>query len=385
LQVHTNRSIPLFFIIYKNEIFLALCWLAVHSFLLYQNGIQTGFEARKYIEEADNLLKNGQVSSPNFWLYSTQIFLLAAAKKIQVGFIPVMLVQWAFSLFAAFTLHTFIKRVSNKATAFVILLLFVFNIPLQTFDSFLQTESLFHSFAILFSCYLLSIQDLTWKNFLYVLLFLLMISFTRPTGLLWFPCAFIYLFFKFFRAYSLLLKISMTLAVVIGFLFFLDIAIGSGGEFDFMLPFRNENIICGVPTVASDIDIKISGNPNSLSGLAYYITHNTDQFTRLAWMRTKAFFGLQRTYYSHGHNIYLAICFYSLYILAASGLGLWVRRNKPLVLYCLSLIFLTWITVILSCDDWHNRFLLTVAPYLYILSIPAFMFILDKIKWRGAK
>lgn len=380
-----NKASSSFFFTYKNEIILGCCWIVVQSILFYQYGVVTELEASKYVAEADNLIQHGTVSSPNFWLYSTQIFLIAIAKKLHTGFISVAIIQWIFNGFATWALFKFSTKISNKITALLICLVFVFTIPLQTFNFFLQTESLFYSFTILFSCYLLGLQKLTWKNFIAIFLFLLLISFTRPTGLLWVPCAFLYLFFRFFKNFSIALKIGITAIVSIGFLFFLNAALGSGGELDFMLPFRDESIICGVPTLPHAADIKTSDNPNSVFGLIYYITHNFDQFIRLAWLRSKAFWGLSRTYYSGGHNIYLGLYFYPVYILVLLSLRNWIRQNKCLLLYCSSLLFITWASVILTCDDWHNRFFLSVVPYIYILAIPAVKKFTDKIKINANK
>ncbi|HEY6504949.1 MAG TPA: hypothetical protein VIZ28_13315 [Chitinophagaceae bacterium] len=364
---------------------LALGWLLVQFILFYQHGIQTDFEARKYIEQADILIATGSVSSPNFWLYSVQILLIAAAKKLQAGLFSVVIVQWIFSFIATWVLYKFSTRIANKTTGLIIALLFIFNFPLQTFNSFLQTESLFYSFTIIFSCYLLSLQKLTPGNFVTILLFLILIGFTRPTGLLWVPCTFLYLFFRFFRAFSFLLKAGITILAAVAFLFFLNSALGSGGELDFMLPFRDERIICGVPTLSHFVDIKTSDNPNSVFGMIYYITHNFDQFVRLAWLRSKAFFGLYRSYYSNGHNLYLGLYFFPMYLLAVLSLRKWISHNKHLLLYCFTLILITWLSVILTCDDWHNRFFLSVVPYIYILAIPAVRNLTDKIKSNLSK
>jgi hypothetical protein len=358
---------------------LAFCWLLVQLILFFQHGIQTDLESRKYIEQADILLTTGSVSTPNFWLYSIQIFLIAAAKKLQTGFISVVAIQWFFNFCATWALYTFSTRMANKATGFTVALLFIFNFPLQTFNSFLQTESLFYSFTILFSCYLLSLQQLTWKKFVLTILFLIIISFTRPTGLLWIPCTLLYLFFRFFRTFSLSLKIGIAAVAVIGFLLLLNAALGAGGEFDFILPFRDEMIICGVPTLSGPVDIKTSQDQNSIAGLVYYITHHFSTFCRLAWLRTRAFWELRRPYYSNGHNLYLAFYFYPIYILSLVGIRELTRKYRPLLLYCLSLILLTWGSVILTCDDWHNRFLLSIIPYIYILSIPAIHIITTKL------
>jgi hypothetical protein len=353
--------------------------------IFFHFGIETGFEARKYIEQAQVLLNTGKVSTPNFWLYSTEIFLIAAAIKLKTGFVSVVIVQLLFNALATFSLYKFCRAISNGTTALVVVLLFIFNFPLQTFNSYLQTESLFYSFTVLFSCYLLQLKHLTFKNALVILLFLLLISFTRPIGLLFIPPTFLYLFFRFFKGLFVWLKICITGIVTICFLVVLNSALGSGGELDFMLPFRDERIICGVPTLPHFVNIKTSDNPNSVFGLLYYIIHNPEQFLHMAWDRSKAFFGLFRSYYSFGHNLYLGIYFFPLYILGFFSLKKWLQKNSWLLLYCIAVITVNWITVILTCDDWHNRFFLSVAPYIYILAIPRLQKLTNKLRMNGTR
>lgn len=357
---------------------LAIVWLIVHVIFFYKNGIVTVGESPKYIEEAGNLLRTGHLSSPNFWLYSTQILLILVALKLKLGFGFVVAVQLALSLCACWCFYRFVKSLFSIATAFVCTAFLLLNYPLHEFNTFLQTESLFYSFTIIFSTSLLRLEVLTFKKFIFILLGLILIGLTRPTGLLFVPPAFLYLFFRFLRQVSFSLKIGITVCVSIGFLFLLNSAIGSGGELDFMLPFRDERIICGVPTLPYFRDIKTAENSNSLYGLFYYILHNSWQFARLACRRSLAFFGLLRTYYSAGHNAFLGIFFYFLYILDLLSIKYWFGKGRFLLLYLFFIILLNWGTVILTCDDWHNRFFLTISPYLIILAAPAIKKFLSK-------
>ena len=358
---------------------LFIVWLSIQCLLFYQYGVVTEFEAHKYISEANTFIKTSNFSTPNFWLYSVQIFIIAAAIKLKTGFLSVALVQLLFNGFATYSFYKLISAISNKLVGFIITLLLICNYPFQTFNTSLQTESLFFSLTILFSCYLLQIKKLNLKNFIKIFLFIVIISFTRPSGLLLIPGTFIYLFFRFFSSFSILSKAIVILVVITGFLFSLNIVLGSGGELDFMLPYRNECIICGVPTVLHLRDIRTSDNPNSIPGILYYITHNSQQFVRLAWLRSEAFWGLFRSYFSIGHNFYLGMYFFPIYGLVIFSLHSWFKKNKALLFYCISFVLVTWGTVILTCDDWHNRFFLNTVPYLYILATPALQNILSKI------
>ena len=352
----------------SKELMLITAWLLLQAFIFYNYGIVTVNEARKYIEQADLLIQTGSVSSPNMWMYSVQIFLIAAAKQLTTGYISVVLVQLFFNALATYSLYRLFEKLSNKTTAFAGILLFIFNYPFHTFNTFLYTESLFFSFTILLSCYILQLEKLSVSSFVKIFLFLLLICFTRPSGLLFVPCVSVYLFFRFFKSYPLLLKIPAAATASVLLLFILNTALGSGGELDFLLPFREEHIICGVPTITNSA--RETSNNNSVWGILLYVFDHPGQFARLAWLRTETFFGLYRPYYSTGHNIYLVVYFFSLYLMLLISLREWIIKNKWLLLYCMTTIFITWGTAILTCDDWHNRFFLTVAPYIHILSLP---------------
>ncbi len=363
---------------YLPGLFLMLAWVLMQALLFYRYGLVTSFEAHKYIVEADYLLKTGTVSTPNFWLYATQILLIAGAMKLKTGFISVVIAQLLLNGLATYSFYKFSLHISNKLTAGIITLLLILNYPFQTFNTSLQTESLFCSFTILFSCYLLQLKKLTNANFIKLILFLLLICFTRPTGLLMIPCVFIYLFSRFFIYSSFIFKIGIIIFVIMIFVFILNLAMGSGGELNFILPFAEEHIICGLPTVTSYKQV----SKNSLMNIFTYIINHPYQFFHLAWFRSLAFFGLFRSYFSVGHNLYLAIYFFPIYLFVIFSLKEWLKKNRGLLLFSLSLIFITWATVMLSCDDWHNRFFLAIMPFFYILSIPALKKLLQTKKQK---
>jgi hypothetical protein len=133
-----------------------------------------------------------------------------------------------------------------------------------------------------------------------------------------------------------------------------------------MQPFKKENIICGVPTI-NDADIKTLEKGNSVQGLSYYIFNNGKQFSRLAALKTVSFFGLVRNYYSTFHNIYLVLFFYPFYLLVLAGIWKIFRKKSSVFYYMFTIILLYWITTLLTCDDWHNRFILTVTPFIFLI------------------
>jgi len=260
----------------------------------------------------------------------------------------------------------------SKNLAAICCILLVICYPYQVYNSFLYTESIFFSLSVIYSCFFLSIMRFNVKNIFISLLLLLLLCTTRPTGIFFAGASVIYLFFNLSRQISLLKRGLLFCALSAVVLFLLNIIMGSGGSIDIILPFKDERIICDVPTLPYNVNIKTSSNGNTLYGLFYYIIHNFDQFTRLAWLKTKAFFGLTRTFYSNGHNLFIIAYFYPLYLLILLAIGRFRMAIPVSFIYFISLTLIIWISVVFSCDEWHNRFFLPLTPFLLVPALYLF-------------
>lgn len=349
---------------------LLVVWALMNGYLLRAYGVvSTVGEPPKYVFEAETLIRTGHLTSSNYWLYFTQIALLAVAIRLKISLFFVALFQLSCNLLASIYFYkTLLYIFHREKVAFIGTLILLLNYPYQQFNVYLQTESLFYSLTLILTYFVLTVEKPDGKRSLLILLLLGILCITRPTGLLLVPPVFLYVFFVLLKKLSPWKKAGILAAIAVTFLFFLNKALGSGGELDFMLPFRDERIICGVPTLPGFVPIKTASDPNSLYGLLYYITHNFSQFARLATLRALAFFGLYREYYSTIHNICLMTFFYSLYVLALASIPFWLKNQPYILCYLLVAILLIWITVMLSCDDWHNRFYLSISPFVIILS-----------------
>lgn len=354
----------------KNKMIIFILWAITTCFFSIKNGIVTTGEAEKYIGQANLFIQSGHLSAPNLWMYFTQIALLAFCIKLKSGFVIAVVVQLFFNLYSALYFYkTLVYIFNSTAIALTGVAILLLNQPYQEFTTFLQTESLFYSFTLILSCYVIRVEKISLKNFTSILLLLTLVGITRPTGLLFIPPVILYLFFIYFKKLSAIKMLSIFGSFSLLFLFLINKALSSGGEFDFMLPFRDEDIICGLPSLTHSAAITTSNDSNSIYGLLFYATHNSGQFLRLAWDKTIAFFGLYRTYYSRWHNFYLITYFSLIHISSVAAISFWIKNNLYKFLYFFSSIFMTWLTVMLTCDDWHNRFYLSISPYLIILSL----------------
>jgi hypothetical protein len=84
----------------KAETILLLVWLSINLFILFHRGIYLQGESAKYIHQAHLFLETGRVETPNFWLYFTQIALIACCIKFNLSFYAVIVLQLLMSLAA---------------------------------------------------------------------------------------------------------------------------------------------------------------------------------------------------------------------------------------------------------------------------------------------
>lgn len=353
---------------------IGIIWLLLQSFLLLHFGIVTNFEATKYIEQADNLLHKGSYTSGNFLYYSTEILLIALCKKMGAGYWFVVVIQMtvnAFSVWCFYRLLFFFTTSNRLALMFSIA--FLGMLYYQQYNVYLFTESLYFSLSVIYTYTLFQTKKNNFKNILILALLLTLLYFTRPVGLFFLPATALFLILKFYRKKALPI---FSLCVSIGVLLFyllLNNSLNSGGGLDFLLPYLNEQVICGVPTISNAHKIVVPGEKDSIEGLWYIVWHHRSLFFKLGLKRLIAFWGVVRPYYALVHNIFIAVYFYTLYCFILLGIRKMMQFFLPQVIFMLTIIFFTSVTVMLSCDEWHNRFFLALLPFFLLLANAPFL------------
>ena len=357
---------------------LVYCWLLMQCLLLSLHGIYIGGEAGKYVYEAHRLLATQDLSSNNYLLYITTIGLIYISVKAGAGFYLALLAQLSLNLLATLSFHKLAQKFTDKTTAFLATISLITFYPYQQFNFFLQTESIYFSLVVLLTSYILRLTSLHLSSFLAILLAVAVLTVTRPTGLLVSVPVFLYLHFAFMRKKNQFIVIPayMIALIIAGIIF--NAIMGSGGELNFLLPFVQEHIICGVPTRLVP-GISFSQQDNSIIGVLTYVSNHAEQVLQLGIKRSIAFFGLYRDYFSTVHNTLNIAAFSLLYIFMFFSLYYWAVRNKVIACYFLFFIAVTWFTVIFTCDDWHNRFILCLVPMFLLLALPALGRFLRKI------
>lgn len=348
---------------------ISTLWLALQAYFFGRFGIVADYEAPKYIEQAQHLITHGHYTSRNFLFYSTEILLIAIGLKTGMGYAFAIAVQLIFNGLSVYCFYqTILHFTRSTKAAFLFTVVFLSMIYYHLYNVHLFTESLYYSFTTIYAFILFSIKKPTLKSIVLALLGLALLYFTRPTGIFFLPATLLYFIIKFYKGKTVLLPGLFITAALILMYFLLNFAMKSGGEFDFLLPYSSKMIICGVPTIDTPSAITIPVEKNTLGSLWYLITHHTSLFLELAGKRLIAFWGVVRPYYSLPHNLFIAIYFYTAYLLIIIRIKRAFKSYFSEIAFFSVVILLVMSTSMLSCDEWHNRFILALLPYLLFLA-----------------
>ena len=347
---------------------LLLLWVFIQSYLYSANYVLTELEATKYIREATNLLQGTGLSSWGYLFYLTEISIIGLFKFFGINIQWVVAVHLLINLSATYYLRKAILDCTNHQTANIGTAAFIIFLPIQQFNFQLQTESIFLSLIIFHTYY--SIQTIRGEKNSILKLFIIQafLIFTRPPGILWLlPTSYV--------AYKYLQRVTnnkslkwIGLLLVLTTILATDYILQNSNQLNLLLPFQNQSIICGVPSQLGSGITESSADPNSILGLLLYLKDNFGNFLKLSAQKASSFFFLYRPYYSKIHNLFLICWITPIYFLALAATWSYRKNYRAAINLCIIAIGVTFLMVVFSCDDWHNRFALSVFSYFIILS-----------------
>lgn len=352
----------------KILVILFFAWLLLQAILLLSFGIVTTGEATKYFDECHLLLQQGNFSENKYIFYSVYIFIHIVFYKLGFETIGVYMFQLLLNLLAAYFFHQLIVKIrGKKIIAFIAVLLLFMTQTFQMWTVHLYTESVYSSLIIIFSYCFFTRENKSTKQWILTAFIFLLILFARPTGLLMIPVMMIYFFFRLLHQKKYVIAISLTAIAAAAFYFLLDYAMHSSNSFDFLKPFAENEVLCYIPA-ENTAPLTTHTGSNSLQDIIQYITHNPSQFLYLSWQKFISYWGMQRYYDSPLHNLYFVLFFYPLYLLAVIGLVKIYKQQKSFCVFCIAMFFIFTLSVILTCDDWNNRFNIPVIPFVMLLA-----------------
>ena len=354
----------------KDYLIVIIMWLLFESVWYYKFGFNFQLEAGKYIGEAKFILETHHFSQGRYLFYLSTILIIAISFLIKTGLhgavIMIMLINLGCYLF----FFKALKRIFHSRLPAFMVILFLFSFwPYQSWSLFLYTECLFYSLVMLLFSRLLLFKkmDIKFLSSVFVILFLVIIS--RPLGVLFVFPVLIFLYFHLNSKQKRYFYAGLILAILLlGWI--VQVVFTTTPDWNMQRAFLEENIICDMPVAVTNSSLEVSDHPNQLYRLFFYITHNFSHFIGLALTRLKYFFLLTRNYYSGMHNAYLLIILVLIYGCIIIGIKNILKTvSLPVLVFIFSSIFFFALAIAFQCDDYHNRFFLTLMPLLAVLSV----------------
>ncbi|HMU09750.1 MAG TPA: hypothetical protein PKC54_07090 [Ferruginibacter sp.] len=357
----------------KNIIIVAVIYFLASGVLLYKFGIQLGGEAEKYIDNAHRILNGDELRNGFFgFFYVLYSLLVAFFVKFSINLIGVAVVQVVLSFFAALLFYKLLlAALENKTTAFVFFIAYLLCYPVQRWNFYLYSESL-HSSLLVIGLYFFHRWLTQAKHIRLVplVIVLLLILFSRPTGLI-----FLMTFFATGMTWLHHTKKRPAFFTVAGIAVVTLIAVLNSPLTAFVNPdsLKRMEIICQVPETSVNAPYEEFNRQGLLK--AFGVIKNdigVGNFFRNGFTKLGYFFGMYRSYYSWQNNL-LLLCYTLLYPFALIGIfskqsGMFFYIKWFAVVY----LCITAMAIFFTCDDWANRFISPVFPFILILAAAGF-------------
>ena len=336
--------------------------------ILFYYGVNSGGEAFKYLLDAKSIAVGKGLNYGEFsYFFVTYSLFLSIFIKYKISLFIVAIIQIALSYLAAFCLYKLISRASNHNLGILIFLCYLFCYTIQKWIFFIYSEAVHTSLVVIGFCLFIKLlEKYTIKNSFFFIVISLAIITTRPVGILFLLSSFLtciyYCFTK--KQYNILW------ILLIGGIVLCTAILNSPVRY-FINPdsLKRMELICMVPQ--TNINVHYSEfNRTGLIG-AFKVVKDDIGFYNFFLAGVKKlglFFGFIRPYYSLKNNIFLSSnwLFYPFAIL-----GIFFNKHKEFGVIKTFSIFILLITasaIFVTCDDWSNRFIAPVFPFVIILA-----------------
>lgn len=345
-------------------------WLVSTIVYLKLYGIVTALEAEKYIAEAQRFLQNGTFSAPRYWFYCITIFIILIALKLKIGLIGAFIIQSLLNIGAYLFFYTELKKIFKiPQTAFFIIIYLLLFLPYQSWVVFLYTESAFFSLILILFSIVMRYKPNGVKNLFIISLILFFVIISRPLGILFTASIYVYFFYCADKKWKIILSFFSIVLFTFSF-YVINTIFSSISDWSITQAFEQESIICDLPDTAtsfSKLNLAVSGNP--VYKLFYYVTHNFTHFIHFAGVKLQYFFLMTRPYYSKIHNYFLLLNTLTIYFFIVAGFFLSrIKLKKEINAFLVTSIICYTIAIVFQCDDFHNRFILSIYPFFVVLA-----------------
>ncbi|HTE07810.1 MAG TPA: hypothetical protein VK628_03560, partial [Flavitalea sp.] len=134
-------------------------FLIVQLILFRYVGVFTGLEAEKYVTQGNLLYETGSLSDTKYVFYLPIILLVYCCRLLHAPYALAAIIQIALSGLSLFYFYKLASRLGNRNVAFYSSLLLAVFFPLQAWNLFLYSDSIFISLTVIYTYFVYSQGD----------------------------------------------------------------------------------------------------------------------------------------------------------------------------------------------------------------------------------
>ncbi len=347
----------------KPIIVIFISWFVFQLLLFLMFGITETHEAERFINNASILLNDHQLGEFQLF-YSFYISIIAIDLFFTKSLLPIIFLQLSLNLFSTLLFFRILKRLLNNNIALWTTIIMIVSYPLQQWNFYIYSESIFISELIIILYLLLNLSYQKVISFLLLALVYIITFFTRPSAVyLTIPVLIFFIInYKMYnrnKLSALLFFLIVTMLAALSFRY----------NYFYLKEFTSEAldknwIIYGYE------NIKISGK--SENTLLYFFEIISKRFIY--------YFGMIRPYYSKIHNILLLLYSFIIYFLAVIGIFNFTGFKRSINIFILLVIAAFSLATILTFINWHGRFIAPIIPFILIMAAIGYHIIERKLK-----
>ena len=359
----------------KNIIYLILSTYLFYMFFFYfapdflifhkrmEFGYLSGGDTKKYILGSEQILN---LELPIQKSYIGYMLYISFFQYFKLNLAYVVISQIFLSLMSSLCLYKITTKLSSRFGGIFCLSLYLFYFPIQVWNFYILTETLFICSIIFIIFFLIFFK----KKYIPIIIILFIFTISiKPHGIILIPS-----FFLAFIIWAYLknnLKIIWFLILTICVLLYPTILILNlylaENNLENIMP--NAPIIWGYKEMYHSSGFKISDTNNGdIYSLLIFLKNNLDIFMGSFFKKVWFFLARVRPYYSDFHNFYLIVFNIIYYPLALYGL-IKLKSKKLLgTILMYSLILFFTFTAGLTYADWDGRFSLYITPLFFIFT-----------------
>jgi hypothetical protein len=336
------------------------CWRHTQGPRLFGDGVD-------YLAYAYSIIDNNSLGNGHYLQYSGYALFLLVFIKYNFGIVSICLAQVALSGVATWAYYRTALRLSGAywPTAFLATAAFVNWLEVQAFNTLILTESLFTSLLIICLWAVVRIRDIS--TFSIALAILLITVTVRPNG-------FVALVAAATSGLGWMLQTGRTRWCILPLFTILTIALVELNrtvvDFNLIETYKAGTVIFGYapPLINPPATLQLpSDTLLPAIQLAYFIGNNLFYFIKLSLLKLAYFLGLPKPWHSALHTVWLVLTLPIIYGLAVCGA--WHKAIAMHVrIYLVATIAAQAAIIMLTVEDWDNRFSGPLIPYWLLLA-----------------